>query len=75
MLSLGETHSFALEDVAKYLHSNTVANVLTQAVLDAPLFMTRWRWNATISLAIKTSRGGKIRHRRCCAWLPKTSSR
>ncbi|HXC58331.1 MAG TPA: DEAD/DEAH box helicase, partial [Steroidobacteraceae bacterium] len=59
VLSLGETHSFALEDVARYLHSNTVEEVLTQAVLDAPLFMTRWRWNATISLAIRTSRGGK----------------
>ncbi|MEJ0098750.1 MAG: DEAD/DEAH box helicase [Pseudomonadota bacterium] len=59
VLSLGETHSFALEDVIKYLHSKTVESVLTQAVLDAPLFMTRWRWNATISLAIKTSRGGK----------------
>jgi len=59
VLSLGETHSFALEDVPKYLHSNSVEDVLTQAVLDAPLFMTRWRWNATISLAIKTSRAGK----------------
>jgi ATP-dependent Lhr-like helicase len=59
VLSLGETHSFALEEVAKYLHSNTVEAVLTQAVLDAPLFMTRWRWNATISLAIRTSRAGK----------------
>jgi ATP-dependent helicase Lhr and Lhr-like helicase len=59
VLSLGETHSFALEEVAKYLHSNTVEYVLTQAVLDSPLFQTRWRWNATISLAVKTSRGGK----------------
>jgi len=59
VLSLGETHSFALEDVAKYLHSNTVEAVLTQAVLDAPLFMTRWRWNATISLAVRTSRAGR----------------
>ena len=59
VLSLGETHSFALEEVARYLHSNTVEAVLTQAVLDAPLFMTRWRWNATVSLAIRTSRGGK----------------
>src|SRR6186713_3610017 len=59
VLSLGETHSFALEDVPRYLNSNTVEAVLTQAVLDAPLFMTRWRWNATVSLAIRTSRGGK----------------
>jgi ATP-dependent Lhr-like helicase len=59
VLSLGETHSFALEDVIRFLHSNTVEAVLTQAVLDAPLFATRWRWNATISLAVKTSRAGK----------------
>ncbi|HMA11465.1 MAG TPA: DEAD/DEAH box helicase, partial [Steroidobacteraceae bacterium] len=59
ILSLGETHSFDLADVVRYLHSNTVEYVLTQAVLDSPLFQTRWRWNATISLAVKTSRGGK----------------
>ena len=59
ILSLGETHSFDLDQVVKYLHSNTVEYVLTQAVLDSPLFQTRWRWNATISLAVKTSRGGK----------------
>jgi ATP-dependent Lhr-like helicase len=59
VLSLGETHSFALEDVPRYLNSRTVEHVLTQAVLDAPLFTTRWRWNATVSLAVKTSRAGK----------------
>ncbi len=59
VLSLGETHSFDLADVPRYLNSRTVEHVLTQAVLDAPLFVTRWRWNATISLAVKTARGGK----------------
>ncbi len=59
VLSLGETHSFALEEVARYLHSRTVKDVLVQAVLDAPLFGTRWRWNATISLAVRRSQGGK----------------
>jgi ATP-dependent Lhr-like helicase len=59
VLSLGETHSFALEDVTHFLHSNTVEPLLIQAVLDAPLFTTRWRWNATISLAVKRSRAGK----------------
>ena len=53
VLSLGETHSFALEDVPRYLNSRTVEQVLTQAVLDAPLFTTRWRWNATVSLAVQ----------------------
>ncbi len=59
VLSLGETHSFALEDVPRYLNSRTVEHVLTQAVLDSPLFATRWRWTATIALAVRTSRGGK----------------
>ena len=59
VLSLGETHSFALEEVPRYLNSRTVEQVLTQAVLDAPLFTTRWRWNATVSLAVRTSRAGK----------------
>ena len=59
ILSLGETHSFALEDVARFLHSNTVKDVLVQALLDAPMFATRWRWNASIALAIQRVRGGK----------------
>ena len=44
---------------ARFLSSASVEQVLIQALLDAPLFITRWRWNATISLAIKRSRGGK----------------
>ena len=59
VLSLGETHSFALEQLPRFLHSATAENVLVQALLDAPLFATRWRWNATIALAIKRFRGGK----------------
>ncbi|HET7595370.1 MAG TPA: DEAD/DEAH box helicase, partial [Burkholderiales bacterium] len=59
VLSLGATHSFQLEDVAHYLHSNTVREVLTQALLAAPMFPTHWRWNATTALAIKRMRNGK----------------
>ena len=59
VLSLGETHSFALEDVVRFLNSRTVESLLVQAVLDAPLFTTRWRWNASIALAVRRSRGGK----------------
>lgn len=59
VLSLGETHSFALEDVSKFLSSHSAESVLIQALLDAPMFTARWRWNATISLAIKRSRAGK----------------
>ena len=59
VLSLGETHSFELQQLSRFLSSSSVEQVLIQALLDAPLFTTRWRWNATISLAIKRSRAGK----------------
>ena len=59
VLSLGETHSFELDSVARFLNSASVEDVLVQAVLDAPLFTTRWRWNASISLAIRRNQGGK----------------
>jgi ATP-dependent Lhr-like helicase len=59
VLSLGETHSFALADVRKYLSSGNAEAALTQALLDAPLFATRWRWVATISLAVRRMRAGK----------------
>ena len=59
VLSLSSTHSFAMQDVANYIHSNSVRDVLIQAMLDIPLFPTRWRWNATISLAVLRNRFGK----------------
>lgn len=59
VLSLGATHSFALEDITRYLHSASVRDVLTQALLDAPMFGTRWRWNASIALAVKRNLNGR----------------
>ncbi len=59
ILSLGETHSFELESVARYLNSRTVEDTLIQAMLDSPMFGARWRWVASISLAIRRSMGGK----------------
>jgi ATP-dependent helicase Lhr and Lhr-like helicase len=59
MLSLGTQHSFPLADVFRYLHPETVEDVLVQAFLDAPVFETRWRWNATLSLAVPRRRGGR----------------
>ena len=58
VLSLSEAHSFALDEVARYLSPETVRDVLTQALLDAPMFDVRWRWNANVSLAIPRFRGG-----------------
>jgi ATP-dependent Lhr-like helicase len=59
VLSLSTSHSFALADVARYLHSNTVRAVLTQAMLAAPMFAARWRWVAATSLALPRFRGGR----------------
>ncbi len=59
VLSLGPTHSFPLDDVFKFLHSGSVREVLIQAFLDAPMFPTRWRWNANRALAVLRWRGGK----------------
>jgi len=59
VLSLGHTHSFPLEEVFGYLQSRSVRSVLTQAVLDAPLFTVRWRWNASRALAVLRWRSGR----------------
>jgi ATP-dependent Lhr-like helicase len=59
VLSLGTQHSFPLEEVFRYLNSKTVRDLLVQALLDAPMFGIRWRWNATRSLALPRQRGGK----------------
>jgi ATP-dependent Lhr-like helicase len=58
ILSLGSQHSFPLEEVFRYLHPNTVRETLTQAVLDSPIFETRWRWSTTLALAVPRNRGG-----------------
>ena len=59
ILSLATSHSFPLEDVAHYLSSKTVRPLLVQALLDAPMFATRWRWDASIALALLRMRGGR----------------
>src|SRR5881392_3854292 len=58
MISLGTQHSFPLDEVFRYLNSKTVRALLIQALLDAPMFTIRWRWNATRSLAVPRFRGG-----------------
>ena len=59
ILSLGPTHSFQLETVFHYLQPETVRNTLIQALLDAPMFEVRWRWNANCSLAVLKTKAGK----------------
>ena len=52
VISLGEKHSFPLESVFGFLHSQTLREVLLPAVLQAPMFMTRWRWNVSRALVL-----------------------
>ena len=58
VLSLSTSHSFPLDEVSRYLHSNSVRDVLTQALLDAPMFALRFRWNAGAALALPRFAGG-----------------
>jgi len=61
LLSLGEQHSFPLADIFEFLHPDTVESVLVQAVLQAPLFGTRFRWSATRALALsRYQSGGRV---------------
>lgn len=59
VLSLGPTHSFPLDEVTHYLKSASARDVLVQALLDAPMFGTRWRWNATAALAVRRVSGSR----------------
>ncbi|CAE6797804.1 ATP-dependent RNA helicase SrmB [Paraburkholderia aspalathi] len=59
ILSLTGSHSFVLDEVWRYLHSNSAEHLLIQALLDAPLFGVRWRWNATTSLGLPRYTGGR----------------
>jgi len=59
VLSLSTSHSFELADVARYLSAKTVRPLLVQALLDAPMFALRWRWNAAVALALLRFRGGR----------------
>jgi ATP-dependent Lhr-like helicase len=68
VISLGTQHSFPLEEVFRYLNSKTVRDLLVQALLDAPMFTIRWRWNATRSLAVPRFRGGSKIAARSSEW-------
>jgi len=59
VLSLTTAHSFDLAEVPRYLHSASIRPLLIQALLDAPMFITRWRWVAGVSLALPRFRGGR----------------
>src|SRR5205807_3703584 len=61
VISLGEQHSFPLEVGFEFVRAENAKYVLTQAMLDAPMFGARWRWNAMRALAIiRFSAGRKV---------------
>ncbi len=72
VLSLTTAHSFDLADVARYLHSASVRPVLIQAMLDAPMFTTRWRWVAASRSRCRASAAAARCRRSSRAWAPRT---
>ncbi|MGH7588357.1 MAG: DEAD/DEAH box helicase, partial [Gemmatimonadota bacterium] len=59
VLSLGPQHSFPLDDVFRYLNPATAREILIQALLAAPMFQTRWRWNVERALAVLRRQNGR----------------
>jgi len=59
ILSLGPHHSFPLDEVIRYISSGTVRDTLEHAILDSPMFQSRWRWNLNRSLIVLRFRGGR----------------
>ena len=59
VISLGPHHSFPLADVPRFLSTASIRATLQQAILDQPIFQSRWRWNLNRSLVVLRFRGGK----------------
>lgn len=59
VISIGVQHSFPLEQMFRLVPSDKARDTLVQALLAAPMFQVRWRWNVTRALAVLRSRGGK----------------
>jgi len=59
VLSLGPHHSFPLDEVPRYVSSTTVEDALEHAILDSPMFQSRWRWNLNRALTVLRFRGGR----------------
>jgi ATP-dependent Lhr-like helicase len=59
VLSLSDQHAFPLDIVFEFVKSASVEQTLTQALLAAPMFAARWRWNASRALAILRFSGGR----------------
>ena len=53
------TTRFPLDEVVRYVKSHSVEETLIQAFLDAPMFISRWRWNLNRALLVLRFRGGR----------------
>jgi ATP-dependent helicase Lhr and Lhr-like helicase len=52
VLSIASAQSFPLSDAFRFVQSQRLQCTLEQAILAAPMFGTRWRWNASRALAV-----------------------
>jgi ATP-dependent helicase Lhr and Lhr-like helicase len=59
VLSLGPQHSFPLEESFGYVTSRNAEASLKQAILYAPVFPVRWRWDAGRALAVPRFTGAR----------------
>ena len=59
VLSLSDQHAFPLDAVFEFLKTASAEDVLTQALLAAPMFAARWRWNAMRALAVLRFTAGR----------------
>ena len=59
VISLTEQHAFPLELVFEFVRVASLEHVLTQALLDSPMFNSRWRWNVSRALAVPRFSGGR----------------
>ncbi len=61
VLSMGTAQSFPLSDAFGFVRADQLYRTLEQAILVAPMFGTRWRWNASRALAVaRFARGKKV---------------
>ena len=61
VLSMGTSHSFPLTDAFGFVRNDTLDATLEQAILVAPMFGARWKWNSARALSVlRFERGKKV---------------